>query len=80
MAIKKEDLESCARCAWPYPVDYLHPLVGSMFGQKGLCGICAIHGLPMRTPFSGEMANAADQDAQAWRRDHPELKPTAVTS
>lgn len=72
---------ACARCYWPYPVEILNPLIGSLV-KGSVCGICAremiaaIHG--NRNHQLRGRAEETRLEAIQWRRQHPEAKPAEV--
>jgi len=70
----------CPRCGWNYPDLYLHPYIGTVFSGNPICGRCAADVrealFKIKGPFAGEMAQQAVEDADNWRRTHPNNAPT----
>lgn len=68
---REHEHKLCNECDRKFPAHLIQPLVSNTYTIL-LCPLCALrirnvaHGLPIDTPFNGEMANQLWQEANKW--------------
>jgi len=64
----------CVECKEEFPSEILSPLITSEGNTGLLCGVCALklrnelHGLPLNTPFKGEIAQWLHEKAMKIKK------------
>lgn len=73
-------MEQCVECLEKFPAEILSPMITSEGNTGLLCGVCALrlrneaHGLPLGTPFQGEVAQWMYEEAMKLKESRGKNK------